>query len=122
MGCFSYKCKGCRKSVRGGEESVIYWLQNGDILEVAEGSYDTYGFSDQFGGEDDDNKEWSRKVAGHFDKDRGTGFQAWHTPCRLKAGKKISKTISADDPGQGWGEPRPAFRNAKPLPEGFPWS
>ena len=136
MGCFSYMCKKCGTSVRSssfdGERCIIYFLDGGVVVEEMRGVYDSYGrvFIDTDSGhilhkkkENTTNPEnmdspstdthkweyddWYTLVDLHFNKDPTTGFAVFHEAC-FEGNRP--KTISDDDPNQGWDKPRMKYK------------
>ncbi len=109
MGCFSYKCKKCGKPVNSssgdGEHCIIFFLENGKVVERMCGQYDSYGRV--FKEETDEcytwkTSEWSDLVDKHCNDDKTSGFAIVHSKCVNRDYKP--NTISLDDPCQGWGK------------------
>ena len=126
MGCFSYICKTCKKGINSDSftgESVKMWLlKDGKVVESMEGQYDSYGrvFRDEstmttlvrltvdgpFGEKMPElkpsiewTKGWGEVCKLHFNDSHKDGIAAIHTKC-FKG--HIPRTISKDDPDQGW--------------------
>jgi hypothetical protein len=107
MGCFSYICKECGKSIKSnsfrGERVYLFLLRDGEVVETMEGEYDSYGRVLTI-----DHKksiewsiDWGFIVDLHFDNDKGNGIAAIHKRCWKG---DIPKNISENDPDQGWGD------------------
>lgn len=120
MGQFSYMCKGCKTSIRSSEFCIIFYIEGGNIMEVAQDYYDNYGLSEYFEPQDKgasaQQREWERKVNVHFDKDKSSGFQGWHGACLIKRKVNRDRTVSQDDPEQGWEKPRERFESEVVIP------
>ena len=47
MGCFSFKCKECKKPVNStsfeGENVILFLLKDGEVIQQMQGDYDSYG-------------------------------------------------------------------------------
>jgi len=102
MGCFSYLCQECKKSINSdsvrGEECRLYHLKNGVPVQELRGQYDSYGsvFNDVW------NEKWEDMLDGVFDSNKANGIAAVHERCF----KSIPKVQAKDAPNQGWGEIR----------------
>ena len=111
MGCFSYICKGCGTPINAtpfvGEKCIMFLLRDGKVVEQMEGRYDGYGRI-----EDDDDithewtGDWHELVDLHFSKNNKEGFAVYHSACYKG---KLPKTISEDDPHQGFGRVRKKY-------------
>ena len=100
MGCFSYICKCCGKSVKEGEGVKLWLLQGGKVLEEKKGNYNLYGAVKE---EPNWKNDWRTIVDIQFDNSNDDGLAAIHTDCWEKSNKKIPKTQSDDDENQGCG-------------------
>lgn len=71
MGCFSYICNGCNKSIRGEETAVLKHIRHGEVLGEAIGTYDSYGRveeNDVYRNDDKDNINSHQEIcASEFD-------------------------------------------------------
>ena len=107
MGNFSYICKKCGTPIREHERCVLFLLDDGEVVEYQNGTYGGYGcVREKIGsnlshdGESWTYKEWEELVDMHFSYKNNTGFAVYHEQCY---NKQIPRTISKDDPNQGWG-------------------
>lgn len=77
MGCFSYICPKCNKSIRDEEGVKLFVLQGGKVLEEMEGNYTLYG-------KVDDKKwtnDWSIICDLIFNNHPCDGMAAIHSDC-----------------------------------------
>ena len=101
MGCFSFLCKACGKSIKSnsfrGEPVTLYLLKDGKVLQSMEGEYDSYGrvFGEKWA------MPWGEVCDLMFSEDRRDGIAAIHVKCRQAL---PPLTQSERDPNQGWGE------------------
>ena len=107
MGCFSYMCLECDKPILStcydGQDVKLFLLKEGQVLQTMQGPYNGFGctFKDNLKGSYKWDMVWEIAVDLHFNGSPGDGFAAIHTKC-LKDWYS-PKTISDDDPDQGWG-------------------
>jgi hypothetical protein len=107
MGCFSYICKGCKTPIRSdsfqGEQCELFLLKDGKVIEHLSGDYNSYGrtFEQEWSV-----MEWGDIVEMDFNESRGDGIAAYHKKCRQG---RIPRTISEQDPDQGWGDLRKKY-------------
>lgn len=136
MGCFSFLCKVCGKGIRStsfsGEHCKLFLLRDGEVLQMMEGQYDSYGTVFIEGTQDPTVKHklmesqswndptpdipldsywasgdkshgiWLRVCDLMHDANPRNGIAAVHTKC-FKG--NIPTTQSDSDPNQGWGNP-----------------
>jgi hypothetical protein len=97
MGCFSYICKNCGKSIKEDEGVKLFVLQEGKLMEEMEGNYSMYG--------DVNNQEWENDFDDilnlHWSRHRDDGIAAIHSKCWNGV---VPTTRSEDDPKQGVGK------------------
>ena len=124
MGCFSYICKQCKTPINAGERCVIFLLDKGDVVEYQRGVYDNYGSVEEAqkesyscSGDSWHYKDWVKLVDMHFSDDVGSGFALFHEACYKD---QIPKSISEDDPNQGWGKLRQKFLEKKDIFKNMP--
>ena len=107
MGCFSFMCKACGEPILSnsftGQETHLYLLKDGKVLQEMEGQYDSYGkvFDPAGDGSIEWNMEWGNVCDLMWTKSSGDGIAAVHSKCYTG---KVPTTQSADDPNQGWGD------------------
>jgi hypothetical protein len=98
-------------------------MKNGTIIEAKRGHYDNYGacipenkwddFEVGHSGEYWQSDIWTKLVEMHFNNKKDTGFVIYHEKCYK--GQR-PKTISKDDPNQGWGNRRLKFERVGKAP------
>lgn len=106
MGCLSYICKFCGKSIKSdsetGEGVKLFLLQEGQLLEEKEGNYNSYGSVFKSIKWEND---WGSIVEKHFNNSKKDGIAAIHSQCwNEKQNPQIPTTISENDRNQGWGK------------------
>jgi hypothetical protein len=113
MGCFSSMCKICNSPVNStsfdGERVHILYMEEGVVKEEMTGKYDSYGcvFVDDTCTESVKWSNWEEMCNKSFDDNNQTGFVYMHTACEQAHPNYKPRTVSADDPNQGWGKLRP---------------
>lgn len=108
MGCFSFLCPVCGKSIKSssekGEECVLYLLKDGVVIEMMAGQYDSYGrvLPMKDGPVIEWKMDWDEICNTLLFNDERNGICAIHREC-LPSNFVVTKR-SKDDPEQGWGE------------------
>ncbi len=97
MGCFSYICDNCGKSIRENEAVKLFVLQGNKVLEEMEGNYSLYGKVND--------KEWTNDWGAicnlHFNNHSCDGIAAIHSECW---NGEVPTEYSVDDEHQGCGK------------------
>lgn len=103
MGCFSWKCKKCRKPIFMGDKCEMFGLKDGKIIGKQSGIYSGYGYVEGASADDwVDNfgvESWNKVVCQFMctesDKD---GFALYHKECY---NDETPLTVSEDSKSQG---------------------
>ncbi len=108
MGCFSFICKISNESVKtdssDGDAVHLFLLKDGEVIEHQYGKYDSYGsVFDKEGNSIDWNVPYDEIVNLIYHPNEKNGIAAILSPF-WKEGDPYPKTISLDDPQQGYCE------------------
>lgn len=138
MGCFSFMCKECGKPILSnslaGQKTKLFLLKDGEVIQMMEGEYDSYGRVFIDGTQDETVRHelrmsidwenpfpempvkngrntWGRVCDLMWSDDESNGIAAIHSKCFTGV---MPCTRSKQDPNQGWGEDGEYFGSADP--------